>query len=79
MFNFSNYYFFVFREDEIALVSTLLNQLKWLPSLVDGQKFVDTLLSIVDTASTPCQSLIIKFLPDMVPSNLHVKAAEKLL
>ncbi|CAL8096504.1 unnamed protein product [Orchesella dallaii] len=66
-------------EEDVAFVNTILNQLKWLPMIVDGQKFADNLLAIIDTSVFTCQCQMIKLISDIVPSNLHPQIAEKLL
>lgn len=71
--------FIIFSTEESNFVNTILNQLKWLPTIVSGSKLFDDLFAILTTSSTNCQSQIIKFLPDIIPSALHSYVAPKLL
>lgn len=57
----------------------ILNQLKWLPVIVDEESIATGLLDIIENASNAVRKEMIRFLPDTVPTKFHYRIAKKLL
>jgi hypothetical protein len=53
--------------------------MKWLPSLVDGEGFVNELLNILDASSVMAKKQIIRLLPEIFMPEYHPLLMPKLM
>jgi hypothetical protein len=56
-----------------------MNQMKWLPSLVDGKGFATKLMDIFDNASLRVQKQMVRLIPEIFTPEFHSDLIPRLM